>query len=132
MKCARFALGVLFIGNKYPLLQQWPALGLSIYMAQVYSNDVLRQNLINSEGEIAMPSFSQINEQMANGELTSRSSPIAAYIYADFLVSNWRWDKTLAILNDYASFEKIIGISEEEFQRKCSQYYQSILITCQE
>lgn len=125
MKCGRYALGYFLTLEKYPASSlQWTSLGLATYMSKVYSIEVIRQNIADSNGRIILPSFSQIDEQLANREFTARSYPIAACLYAEFLVTNWGWDKTLAILEDYSAFESILQVSQEEFQKMCVQSWQ--------
>jgi uncharacterized protein with ATP-grasp and redox domains len=52
---------------------------------------------------------------------------MAAYVYMEFLITNWGWDKALAILGNYVDFEIILQMSKEAFQEKCSQHYQDEL-----
>lgn len=128
MKTARYALGCFFMRKKYPSSFLWPSLGLALYEAKPYSKEQLRQYLLNSSGEILMPSLSQIDDQLTKGEFDSRSYPIAAYAFMEFLVSNWGWDKALDVLENYSGFESILQISQEEFQRMCIQHYQKELL----
>jgi hypothetical protein len=129
MKCARHTLGLFFIHQKCKQSSPWMRLGLACYESKVYSIEELKQHLLSSAGEVLMPSFFQIDEQMKNGEFTSRSYPVAAYAYVEFLVKNWGWNKTLALLENYSSFETILQISQEDFQKKCIQYYQENLFS---
>lgn len=125
MKSGRYALGCFFIYKKCPLCSLWLSCGLATYEAKTYSKEHLKKNLLDNKGEIVMPSFSKIDEQ--KGGFPSRSYPIAAYAYVDFLVTNWGWDKALALLDNYSNFELILQMSEEEFQKLCVQYYQKTL-----
>lgn len=117
-----------FMTKKHPSSFLWPSLGLALYEAKPYSNDQLCQYLLNSSDEILMPSLSQIDDQLTKGEFDSRSYPIAAYAYMDFLVSNWGLDKALNVLENYPAFESILRISQEEFQKKCIEHYQKKLV----
>ena len=96
------------------------ALGLSYNEVKIYSKELIYQHLLNANNEIEIPSLSQLEEK----ELDGRSGRIACYILTEFLVENWGLDKALAILNDYSSFEKILGISKEEFRIKCAKHHQ--------
>jgi len=130
MKSAKYALGYFFICEKYPKSSlKFSALGLAIHMAQVYSKDVLQQNLINSNGEIEMPSIFQIDQAMMKyKELPSRSYPVAAYVYMQFIITNWGWDKAIEVLENNSSLESILEVSQEEFQKMCIQNFVKIII----
>lgn len=120
MKSGRLCLGWYFTHQKfndfYPL---WLALGLSYNEVKIYSKKLIYQHLLNKNNEIEIPLLSQLEEEK---EL-DRSGLIACYILTEFLVDQWGFDKALALLNDYSSFEKILGISKKEFRVQCARYY---------
>lgn len=126
-KCAQHALGYFFIYTKYPQASSWLSCGLTIYESRVYTKDVLKKHLVNN-GQVVLPSCAQIDEQITHENFTSRSYPIAAFSYAEFLVTNWSWEKALALLENPAAFETILGVSQEEFQKMCIQYLQKELL----
>jgi RNA polymerase sigma-70 factor, ECF subfamily len=39
------------------------------------------------------------------------------YLLVDFIKQKWGWDAVLALCDDYAQFEKILGMTKEEFNR---------------
>ncbi len=127
MKTAKYALSCFFIAKKHPSSFLWPSLGLALYEAQPYSNAQLRQYLTNNNGQISLPSFSQIDDQLTKGEFDSRSYPMAAYAFMNYLVSNWGWNKALEVLENYPNFESTLQISQEDFQNMCIQDHQKKL-----
>ena len=120
MKCGRLCLGWFFTHQKYKdFYPYWLAIGLSYNEVKIYSKELIYHHLLNKNNEIILSSLSQLEEIK---EL-DRSDLIACYVLTEFLVENWGLDKALAVLDDYDSFENIIGISKEEFRIKCAKYY---------
>jgi len=122
MKCGRWCLNEFFLTKKYGFFPEWLCLGLSLYEVKIYSRDLLYQHLLNKNHEIELPPFSQLEE--SHREPQERSFFVARYALAEFLVTKWGMDKALTILDDYSSFEAILGISKERFLKECIQYYQ--------
>lgn len=122
MKSARYGVGCFFMQEKCSFFPRWLALGFACYEANAYTKDQLRQYLLNDESKIIMPTFAQIDGQVSKKDFDSRAYPMAAYVYVEFLVTNWGWDKALAILENYADFENILQMSKGLFQEKCSQH----------
>ncbi len=124
MKCAKACLGDFIIDKKYGSASElWLREGLNLYKAKLYSKETRRQYLLNSNGQIEMPS---LNKLLKNDH-TDRRFYAACCMYAEFLVNEWGWDKALALLENYSAFESILQISQKKFQEMGVQYCQKIL-----
>lgn len=121
IKCGRLCLGWFFVYQKYDLFPFWLAAGLSYYEAQIYSQELVYKYILNDNNEIDIPSLAKLE---ARGQPLERKDLIACYVFAKFLIDNWGMDKAFAVLDDYSSFETILGVSKEEFRIKCAQYLQ--------
>lgn len=125
MKCGRLCLGWIFTYQKYGDQPRWLVIGLPYYEVKMYSKDLVDQYLLNKNNELEIPLLSQL--ETLDGHSLDRSGKIACYLLTEFLIDQWGLDKALALLNDYSSFETILGVSKEEFRIKCIQHCQSKL-----
>jgi hypothetical protein len=121
MKAGRLCLGWIFTHQKYGMVPFWLCRGLAYSQVKIYSKETINQYLLNKNGEIQIPSLANLEEE---NKAADRPALIASYILTEFLVDNWGLDKTLALLNDYSSFERILGISKDEFRARCARHYQ--------
>ncbi|MCF7799859.1 ankyrin repeat domain-containing protein [Candidatus Babeliales bacterium] len=48
-----------------------------------------------------------------------------AYSIVDFINNKWGWEKILELLKDFSSFEKILGVTQEEFREQWINYLDS-------
>jgi hypothetical protein len=119
MKCGRLCLGWFLTSQKYDTLPFWLSAGLSYCEVKIYTKEQVYQYLLNKRNEIdiAPPFLLEEPRQVAK-----RADLVASYVLTEFLIDRWGLEKAFAVLNDYSSFETILGVSKEEFRRECVQY----------
>jgi hypothetical protein len=49
----------------------------------------------------------------------------------DFIKQKWGWDKVFALAADYSQFEKILGMSKDEFNNEFIAYLKQNYGECQ-
>jgi hypothetical protein len=122
IKCGRWILGLYVMVKKYGFDPDWLSYGLALFEVDMYTKDQIYQYLLNKDNQIKIPSISQLEGEDVTQQ--GRAWGVSRYVLAKFLVDNWGMDKARAVMDDYASFESILGISKEEFCQKCIEYYQ--------
>jgi len=126
MKSARWCLGLFVMNKKYGFYPDWLCYGLPLYEVDMYTKDQVFKYLLNGKNEIVIPPISQLEGEDVSQQ--GRAWVVSRYVLAKFLVDNWGMDKARAVMDDYASFETILGISKEEFREECIQYWQKGLL----
>ncbi|MFA6263730.1 MAG: CatB-related O-acetyltransferase [Candidatus Babeliales bacterium] len=107
----------LFIQDKYAQkkIAFWFSHGIGLWKSQYLDKKILNKLIHNHQ---LIPSL----EQMENFDSSSDIYRACSYLIIEYIHQQWGWDKILAILADYASFEKILGISKEKFKTKFIDY----------
>jgi len=112
--------GLMYSNNK--LYPSWLTLGLGLYEGEAYSRDLIYKYLVNDDVFEILP-LSQLEPELK--ENPDRSVLVSYYVLVKYLANHWKWDKVLALLENYSDFESILGISKEDFRKECIQFYQS-------
>ncbi len=106
----------LFIQDKYHTnIPFWFTHGIGLYRAHYIDPKIVNQLLQNPQ---LIPSL----QQLEDFDSSSDSYRACSYLMIEFINNQWGWDTMLAVLADYGSFEKILGISKEKFKNQFIDY----------
>ncbi|MEI6242276.1 MAG: hypothetical protein WCP39_02595 [Chlamydiota bacterium] len=120
LRCGMVSLTKFFLKEKYTgFVPNWLWEGVAFYESHLYSMFYDRSWLFGNEKAGSLPSLDQLERdkiKMENVYLYNRCS----YSLVDFIMEKWGRDKVIALLEDYSSFEKILGVSKEELMDQWS------------
>ena len=119
IKTGKLCLGWFFMYQKYNYSPFWLNIGIPYCETKIYSKDMVDQYLLNENKELTLPLLTQHEDP---DYISKRPDLLACNIFAEFLIDQWGMDTALTLLEDYSSFEEILGISKEEFHAQCLQY----------
>ena len=106
----------LFIQDKYSTkIPFWFTHGIGLWKSNYIDKKIGNQLTQNHQ---LIPSL----EQLENFDSSSDFYRACSYLMVEYINYQWGWDKILAILADYTSFEKVLGISKEKFKDQFISY----------
>jgi nucleoside 2-deoxyribosyltransferase len=104
----------LFVMDINPTTPGWLCLGVGLWMAGL----VQEAGLSELAGNHALiPSFQQLKGHAKEHD-TQRIWQNCAYSVVEFINHRWGWEKILALLADFSSFERILGLTQEAFRHE--------------
>jgi hypothetical protein len=70
------------------------------------------------EKKSQIPSITQLEQNESMKAFADIDGFRSSYALVDFVKENWGWETVLKLLEDYASFEKILGVSKDELKEQ--------------
>jgi hypothetical protein len=106
----------LFIQDKYTnKIPFWFMHGIGLWKSNYIDPKIV--NKLTQDHQL-IPSV----EQLENFDSSSDAYRACSYLVVEYINHQWGWDKILAVLADYDSFEKIFGVSKEKFKDQFTDY----------
>jgi hypothetical protein len=123
LRCEIVSLSKLFMKEKYPRgLPGWLSQGAACYLADFYSNSYDKAWIFQKNKEITdLPSFAELEQdETMVGKIVFYNR--SAFSLVDFIKQKWGWEKILALMEDYSSFEGILKVSKEDCRKEWIVY----------
>jgi len=114
-------LASVFIEDMYTHHQsipRWLHQGVALYIAQFFDPEKVTANLAQDLAKL--PTIAQLDaiEKCDTMTFDQHNGFHVSYSLVRFIDKHWGWQTLLRLLNEYDNFEKIIGISKEEFEKQ--------------
>lgn len=116
LKISVVNLTKLFIADKYKKHSPyWLRIGIAFHEAGMVQKNLTKRliEVKNSKGLI--PTLHQL-ETVPLEEFNQIGGYSYAYALAEFIIQTWGWEKVLALLDDYSSFESVLEVSKQDFR----------------
>ncbi len=111
----------LFIKDAYKNVPTWFGFGIGLLNADWKSTKTLKEL---AQDHTKIPTFEQLNSssQTSDAQMIRQN---ASYSVIEYLNKTKGWDIIRALLADFSSFEKILGVSQEVFRNQWIEYLDS-------
>lgn len=122
LSVSTISLTQLFIEDKYEgPFPYWLKIGAGYYEAGFPLGIISRQLVKAKQTQQPFPLLSQLAE-FKKEEFEPLGGFAYSYALVKFIVDRWGWDAILALFDNYAAFEEILGISQEDFHAQWIQF----------
>jgi hypothetical protein len=109
----------LFIKDKYTnSIPNWFCLGIGFWEAQFIDKKIIKSL---AQDHKTIPTMNEIQEKLGSDSKSCAS----VFSIIEYINQKWGWDTIIALLADYSSFEKILGVNQETFRTQWIKYLDS-------
>lgn len=117
MQANKLQLAQLFIADKYQNVDipEWLQQGLALYLADYISDEEVE---IFKNSTNTLPTLEELeNSTTHDNEKYEQHNAIASYLLVKFIDTQWKREKLLAVIDNYAQLESILRYPKKDIEK---------------